>query len=164
MIRIINGTYGYRNPITNQVEAKTAKSKPFSIDADRERELVKAGVAEYVGKDTDQDGAGQNDGPNKNQQPQKQEDQIPKYSTKNSVAELTALAEKLGVNVKDGATKKEIVAAIDAALAQGNKANQDEHDDQDGAGQNDGGQNNDQDGDDEGDDDDAPNLSAAMPE
>lgn len=157
MIRIINGTYGYRNPATNQVEAKTAKSKPFSIDADRERELVKAGVAEYVGKDTDQDGAGQNDGQNKNQQPQKQEDQIPKYSTKNSVAELTALAEKLGVKVKDGATKKEIVAAIDAALAEGNKANQGEHDDQDGAGQN-----NDQDGDDE--DDDALDLSAAMPE
>lgn len=163
MIRIINGTYGYRNPITNQVEAKTAKSKPFSIDADRERDLVNARVAEYVGMDADQDDDG-NDGQHKENQDTQQNDQIPKYSTKNTVAELTAIAEKHGVKVKEGATKKEIVAALDAALAQGKKTNPDEHDGQDGASQNNDEQSADKNGDGEDDDDKAPDLSAAMPE
>lgn len=144
MIRIINGTYGYRNPVTNQVEAKTAKSEPFSIDTDRERALVDAGVAEYIGKDTDQNNDGQDDQRKGNHDTQ-QDDHIPKYSTKNTVAELTAIAEKLNIAVKEGATKKEIVAAIDAALTHGKNTNQDEHDGPD-------------------DDSQAPDLSAVMPE
>ena len=47
MIKIINGTYGYRNS-DGRVEAKTPKSKPFSLSEEREAELVDAGVAEYV--------------------------------------------------------------------------------------------------------------------
>ena len=147
MIRIINGTYGYRNPETGMVEAKTAKSKPFSTDADREHELVAAGVAEYAGEDIDQD---PDDGkqPDNVQTADNAKDEIPKYSTKDTVQKLTEIAEKYGVQVKEGATKKEIVAAIDAAIA--SKADEDidrgEHDDQDD------------------DDDMAPDLSAAMPE
>ena len=143
MIRIINGTYGYRNPETGAVEAKTAKSKPFSI------ELVAAGVAEYAGEDIDQepDNGKQADDVNASKE---EKDEIPKYSTKDTVQRLTEIAEKYGAKVKEGATKKEIVAAIDAAIAGevGEDIDQDEHDDQD----------------DDDDDDMAPDLSAAMPE
>lgn len=147
MIRIINGTYGYRNPETGAVEAKTAKSKPFSIDADRERELVAAGVAEYAGEDIDQEPDNKKQADDVNASKEKK-DEVPKYSTKDTVQRLTEIAEKYGAKVKEGATKKEIVAAIDAAIAgeAGEDIDQDEHDDQDD------------------DDDMAPDLSAAMPE
>lgn len=47
MIRIIiDTTYGYRNG--DIVEPKTKNSEPFTIDPEREAELVEMGVAEYV--------------------------------------------------------------------------------------------------------------------
>lgn len=47
MIRIIiDTTYGYRNG--DIVEPKTKNSGPFTIDPEREAELVEMGVAEYV--------------------------------------------------------------------------------------------------------------------
>ena len=47
MIRIIAGTYGYkdRNGI---LQPKTAASKPFSVAPDEEKRLVASGVAAYV--------------------------------------------------------------------------------------------------------------------
>ena len=47
MIRIIAGTYGYkdRNGI---LQPKTAASKPFSVAPDEEKRLIRLGVAEKV--------------------------------------------------------------------------------------------------------------------
>lgn len=49
MIRIItNTTYGYNNG--RFIEPKTKDSEPFSVNPEREAELVAAGIAEYVGE------------------------------------------------------------------------------------------------------------------
>lgn len=105
MIKIINGTYGFRNPRTGIIEAKTAKSEPFSLVAEREAELVSAGVAEYVGDEPAETDFADT------------EDAEYSYSDKNTVAELRTIADKLGVTVPDRATKKQIIAALDDALS-----------------------------------------------
>ena len=46
MIKIISGTYGYRD--NGQVIPKNSKSEPFSLDKKEEERLVKAGVAVYA--------------------------------------------------------------------------------------------------------------------
>ncbi len=46
MIRIIKGTYGLRRG--NKIEAMTPGTEPFSLSAEREKELVGQGTAEYV--------------------------------------------------------------------------------------------------------------------
>lgn len=46
MIRIIQGTYGFRNG--NIIIPKTVKDAPFSTTKAEEERLVKLGVAEYV--------------------------------------------------------------------------------------------------------------------
>ena len=46
MIKIINGTYGYREG--TQIIPKNADSEPFSVGVKEEARLVKLGVAEYV--------------------------------------------------------------------------------------------------------------------
>ena len=139
MIKIINGTYGYRNPHSGLVEAKTVKSKPFSLSPDREDELVDAGVAEYVGEDVSDDTP---------------DDHAPEtddagYSEKNTVAELKAIAKERGIEVAERATKKQILAALEAAEESG--------DDDDSESGEDGAE-NDESG------DNAPSISAALPE
>lgn len=149
MIRIINGTYGYRNPQTGVVEAKTAKSKPFTLPEDREDELVAAGVAEYVGEDVSSDGGDASEAPSS-----KADELV--YSDKNTVAELKAIAEKLGIQVAERATKKQIIEALDAAKA-------DESNDEESEGEE--ADDTESDGEDDGEDDgDAPDITAALPE
>lgn len=112
MIRIVNGTYGYRNPETNQIEAKTAKSKPFSLPGEREKELVFEGVAEYV--DTGEDGV-----PWKDMEMQDdRENGIPRYSIRDSVEKLREIAMDLGVEVSEKMKKKEIMEAIDRKMTE----------------------------------------------
>lgn len=149
MIRIINGTYGYRNPQTGVVEAKNIKSKPFTLSPDREDELVAAGVAEYVGEDVSTDGGNASDAP------ASASDEL-EYSDKNTVAELKAIAEKLGIQVAKGATKKQIIEALDAAKADESNDEESEGEEADDA---------ESDGKDDGEDDgDAPDITAALPE
>ena len=149
MIRIINGTYGYRNPQTGVVEAKTAKSKPFTLPEDREDELVAAGVAEYVGEDVSSDGGDASDAP------ASASDEL-EYSDKNTVAELKAIAEKLGIQVAERATKKQIIEALDAAKADESNGEESEGEEADDT---------ESDGEDDGEDDgDAPDITAALPE
>ncbi len=154
MIKIIKGTYGYRNPINGLVEAKNTKSNPFSLSPEREDELVALGVAEYVGEDMvdgEDDGEAApaktpaaDPGQQSGQTPAADGNDTPKYSTKNTVAELTTIANQYGVEVPAGSTKKQIVELIDTKLA---------------AGEDDG---KEDDGEDDGEA--APNLSALMPE
>lgn len=149
MIRIINGTYGYRNPQTGVVEAKNIKSKPFTLSPDREDELVAAGVAEYVGEDVSTDGGNASDAP------ASASDEL-EYSDKNTVAELKAIAEKLGIQVAERATKKQIIEALDAAKASESNDEEPEDEEADDA---------ESDGEDDGEDDgDAPDITAALPE
>lgn len=149
MIRIVNGTYGYRNPQTGVVEAKTAKSKPFTLPEDREDELVAAGVAEYVGEDVSSDGG------DASEAPASKADELV-YSDKNTVAELKAIAEKLGIQVAERATKKQIIEALDAAKADESNDEESEGEEADDA---------ESDGEDDGEDDgDAPDITAALPE
>ena len=149
MIRIINGTYGYRNPQTGVVEAKTAKSKPFTLPEDREDELVAAGVAEYVGEDVSSDGG------DASEAPASKADELV-YSDKNTVAELKAIAEKLGIQVAERATKKQIIEALDAAKTDESNDEESEGEEADDA---------ESDGEDDGEDDgDAPDITAALPE
>jgi len=149
MIRIINGTYGYRNPQTGVVEAKNIKSKPFTLSPDREDELVAAGVAEYVGEDVSTDGGNASDAP------ASASDEL-EYSDKNTVAELKAIAEKLGIQVAERATKKQIIEALDAAKADKSNDEESEGEEADDA---------ESDGEDDGEDDgDAPDITPAMPE
>lgn len=98
MIRIINGTYGYRNPETGIIEAKNSKSEPFGLASEREKQLVEAGVAEYT-----------------ECAPVHSEEEI-KYSERSTKDELKAVAEKVGAEVNEEMTKKEMIAAIEDAL------------------------------------------------
>lgn len=50
MIRIIKGTYGLR--VEGNIIPMGPGSEPFSVDKDRESELVGAGIAEYVEVET----------------------------------------------------------------------------------------------------------------
>lgn len=152
MIRIINGTYGYRNPQTGVVEAKTVKSKPFTLPEDREDELVAAGVAEYVGEDVSSDGG------NASEAPASKADEL-EYSDKNTVAELKAIAEKLGIEVAERATKKQIIEALDAAKA--GASDEDEKSEDDDNAEDAGEESGEDDGEDGGD---APDITAALPE
>ena len=47
MIKIIKGTYGFRDG--NKVVPKKSSDPPFSLPPEKERRLVNAGVAKYVG-------------------------------------------------------------------------------------------------------------------
>jgi hypothetical protein len=47
MIRIIQGTYGFRGP-DGLVHPKTAASGPFKESAEQEKRLIRLGVAEAV--------------------------------------------------------------------------------------------------------------------
>ena len=134
MIKIVNGTYGYRNPVTGMIEAKNSKSKPFNLSPDREEELVSAGVAEYVGEDEEE--------------PEVTADK-PEYSDANTVAELKAIASKKGLKVSEKATKKQLLKELDAADSKESEA--EPWDDEEEA-------------DEDVESGDAPNISAELPE
>ena len=110
MIKIINGTYGYRNS-DGRVEAKTPKSKPFSLSEEREAELVDAGVAEYV-----------NGAP-------ASEDNRDKVNGDMTVKELTAIAQELGADVPKKATKAQLLEIIEKAQHESPVDDEDDEDD-----------------------------------
>lgn len=115
MIKIINGTYGYRNS-DGRVEAKTPKSKPFSLSEEREAELVDAGVAEYV-----------------NGAPATSEDNCDKVNGDMTVKELTAIAQELGADVPKKATKAQLLEIIEKAQHESPVDDEDEDDEDDDA-------------------------------
>jgi hypothetical protein len=149
MIKIIAGIYGYKNPATGSVEAKTAKSAPFSCTPSEEERLVNLGVAAYEGApptpDTDPDADPDNDN-----------DEGDEVKLENlTKKQLLAIANQIGISVPNKATNPEIIALIEKA--------QGEHD-AEGDGQS-GSPNTDPDADPDDDGDEgAPDLSAAMPE
>ena len=112
MIKIINGTYGYRNS-DGRVEAKTPKSKPFSLSEERETELVDAGVAEYV-----------NGAPAATS-----EDNRDKVNGDMTVKELTAIAQELGADAPKRATKAQLLEIIEKAQHESQVNDEDDEDD-----------------------------------
>lgn len=121
MIKIINGTYGYRNS-DGRVEAKTPKSKPFSLSEEREAELVDTGVAEYV-----------------NGAPATSEDNRDKVNGDMTVKELTAIAHELGADVPKKATKAQLLEIIEKAQHESPVDDEDDEDDEDDDADPDGG-------------------------
>ena len=121
MIRIIKGVYGHWNGF--KVEPKDCKSEPFSIDPERESELVEAGVAEYtvdpapIGFDEvppdDVDAVAET-----SELPPLPDgvEGVPMYSVETPIKELRAIAKQIGVKLSVGMTKEEIVAALDAEI------------------------------------------------
>ncbi len=92
MIRMTKGTYGLK--VNGVVEAMTKHSAPFSLPADRESELVKAGVAVFV-KETAEE----------------------KALNSMKMAELRKTAAAYGVDASKCRSKKEAIELIEAAKA-----------------------------------------------
>ncbi|MCX4283025.1 MAG: hypothetical protein OSJ29_08290 [Alistipes sp.] len=92
MIRMTKGTYGLK--VNGSVEAMTKHSAPFSLPADREAELVKAGVAAYVEETAEE-----------------------KAYSNMKMAELRKAAAAYGVDASKCRSKKEVIELIEAAKA-----------------------------------------------
>lgn len=92
MIRMTKGTYGLK--VNGTVEAMTKNSNPFSLSADREAELVKAGVAAYVKEPAEK-----------------------KTYSNMKMAELRKAAAAYGVDASKCRSKKEAIELIEAAKA-----------------------------------------------
>jgi len=107
MIKIISGTYGYRSK-NGGIEAKTTKSAPFSLPDKEEKRMVERGVAEYV-----------TDGPVLPVDETPKDDSTqPVHNKGMKLAELQAVAESYGVDTSKMRTKDEVIAAIDAVIAE----------------------------------------------
>lgn len=100
MIRMIKGTYGLK--VNGVVEAMTKRSAPFSLSAEREAELVKAGVAAYVEETAEE-----------------------KALSNMKMAELRKTAAAYGVDASKIRSKKEVIAMIEAAKAKAAKEPED---------------------------------------
>jgi len=108
MIQIISGTYGHL--IGGRVRPKTAASGPFSLTPAEEARLVERGIAVYVNEAPVEVDAsiGFDDIP----------DSIPEYSTRNTVKELQAIGEQLGITFEEGMTKAQMVEILDQHMAE----------------------------------------------
>lgn len=129
MIRIISGTYGHRAGSAT----KTLKAGDIiELDASAEARLVKRGIAEHIGTATlaqteDQDEI-------------QTATALPDYDESMKLDVLREIAEAYEVDASKMRSKKEIIAAIDAALAnmqeletEGDDASEDDGDSDDGA-------------------------------
>lgn len=130
MIRIISGTYGHRAGSAT----KTLKAGDIiELDASAEARLVKRGIAQYIGVAAHVP------------QVDTQEDiqtatALPDYDESMKLDVLREIAEAYEVDASKMRSKKEIIAAIDAALAnmqeletEGDDASDDDGDSEDGA-------------------------------
>lgn len=99
MIQMVKGTYG--RVVNGTVEAMTKHSAPFKLSEKREAELVAAGVAVKV------------EDPAQVEEP----GQVDTYAGM-KMAELRKLAASLGVDVSGAKSKREVIAALEAAKAQ----------------------------------------------
>lgn len=102
MIQIIKGTYGYLDS-NGVVRPKTAADAPFDLTPEQEARLVNLGVAVYV------------DAPETLPEGVKG---IPEYSADMKASELREIAEMMGLTFKAGTSKREMIDAMDAFLAE----------------------------------------------
>lgn len=117
MVKIIKGSYGHRKgkDIVLVFAGETVELTP-----EQEARLVKIGVAEIVkpegktagGKAPTDPTAGDVDGGGE------QSEALPEYNDKMKLVELKEIAEKYGVDASAMQSKKEVLAAIDAAMSE----------------------------------------------
>ena len=110
MIRIISGTYGHL--VDGRVRPKTAVSEPFSLPPEQEARLVSRGIAIYVNEAPAEADA------SIGVEASDQVDGIPEYSTRNTVKELQAIGEQIGITFEDGMTKAQMVELLDQYMAE----------------------------------------------
>ena len=107
-VRVIKGTYGYRNA-NGVVKPKNAKSGIFSLDDAEAERLVALGVAETV--------ATAPIAPSAEPQGDSLEEDVneykPDYSVATPVAELRKIAKTAGISFPVGMTKEEMVRKLD---------------------------------------------------
>lgn len=98
LIHIKSGAYGYR-PDGRHLITVTRRSGPVEVSDDEAARLVGLGIADYV-TDTKEP----------------REDEEPEYNTNMKAAELQAIMSANGVEYKNGMTKADMVAALDACF------------------------------------------------
>lgn len=143
MIRIIAGVYGYKE--NGIILPKDKDSEPFSLDPEREAELVAQGVAEYANviipetepvpkpetagaeqqpaedptepeaEEPEQDLEPEADG---DEDPQNEKPEKPEYSDKLRLTELQALAGTYGLDAQNMRTKAEVIKLLDDYFAE----------------------------------------------
>lgn len=143
MIKIIAGVYGYKE--NGIILPKDKDSEPFSLDPEREAELVAQGVAEYANviipeaelepepetagaeqqpaedpaepeaEEPEQDLEPKADG---DEDPQSEKAEKPEYSDKMRLTELQALAGAYGLDAQNMRTKAEVIKLLDDYFAE----------------------------------------------
>lgn len=135
MIKIIAGVYGYKE--NGIILPKDKDSEPFSLDPEREAELVAQGVAEYANViipeaelEPEPETAGAEQQPAKDPaEPEAEEpeqdlepeadgdedpqNEKPEYSDKMRLTELQALAGAYGLDAQNMRTKAEVIKLLD---------------------------------------------------
>ena len=110
MIKMIAGVFGL--PVDGVVKRMDKNSKPFSASPEQEARLVKMGLAVYVDEPVAV--------PEDKNEPAIPSGVvgIPEYSTETSAKELREIGKLCGLTFKVGMTKAEMVAALDAHIAE----------------------------------------------
>ena len=138
MIKIIAGVYGYKE--NGIILPKDKDSEPFSLDPEREAELVAQGVAEYanviipeVELEPEPETAGAKQQPAEDpaepeaeepeqdlepEDPQSEKAEKPEYSDKMRLTELQALAGAYGLDAQNMRTKAEVIKLLDDYFAE----------------------------------------------
>lgn len=111
MIKIIKGSYGLRCGAS--IKAIPAGSEPIELSKEKEARLVRLGVAVYV---TEQDDEIEQPAEDSDEtQDDEIVDEFPEYNEDMKFADLKKIAEAYGVDASSMRSRKEVVAAIDAA-------------------------------------------------
>ena len=99
-IKIIRGTYGFKQGANVAISPKTVKDPPFKVDEAEAKRLIALGVA----------------APADNEQAE-ENDNDPPYSKDMSLKELQKIATEYGIeNAEKINTKDKVIAAIDEVL------------------------------------------------
>ena len=111
MIKIIKGSYGMR--VKKSIVAVPAGSDPIELSKEKEERLVRLGVAVYV---TEQDDVVEQPGESSDEtQDDEIVDEFPEYNENMKLSELKEIAKVYGIDASSMKSKKEVIAAIDAA-------------------------------------------------
>lgn len=115
MVKIIKGTYGHK---VGKVIKPVIAGETVELTAEQEARLIKLGVAEKV--ETVPAGKGEPGEQNENPagEGSGEVEQLPEYNESMKLDELKAIAAQYGVDASSIKTKKDVVAAIDAARAE----------------------------------------------
>ena len=118
MIRIIAGVYGHKE--NGVIEPKDSNSAPFSLDPEREAELVARGIAEYANviiPEEEPETAPETDSSQQNDDDLEAGDDEkkikPEYSEKMKLPELQALAASFGLDAQKMRAKAEVIKLLD---------------------------------------------------